>query len=124
MLDPSALTTQATYMWPGGGSSSPFSATSVMPERWTMSLGQSAEKLAGIYGIGRQQQDEFALRSHQRAVAAWENGFYEQWVVPVPGTELEREHSRQHDHFSIHPLIFPNRRRMYMCKLTFCVQVL
>src|SRR2546423_13615455 len=51
-----------------------------MPEQWTISLGQSAEKLAGIYGIGRQQQDEFALRSHQRAVAAWEDGFYDRWV--------------------------------------------
>src|SRR5258708_6644774 len=61
-----------------------------MPEQWTIPLGASAEKLAGLYEISRQAQDEFALRSHQRAQAAWESGFYERWVVPVPGTELER----------------------------------
>jgi acetyl-CoA acetyltransferase family protein len=68
-----------------------------MPEQWTISLGASAEKLAGRYGIGRAEQDEFALRSHQRAVAAWEGGFYESWVVPVPGTELERDENMRPD---------------------------
>ena len=62
-----------------------------MPEKWTISLGQSAEKLAGIYGVSREAQDEFALRSHRRAFEAWERGFYTDWVVPVPGTELERD---------------------------------
>jgi acetyl-CoA acetyltransferase family protein len=62
-----------------------------MPEQWTISLGQSAEKLAGIYGITREAQDAFALRSHQRAAAAWDSGFYKEWVVPVPGTELEQD---------------------------------
>src|SRR5436305_6989134 len=42
-----------------------------MPDQWTISLGASADKLAGIYGVSREAQDEFALRSHQRAVAAW-----------------------------------------------------
>jgi acetyl-CoA acetyltransferase family protein len=68
-----------------------------MPEQWTISLGASAEKLAGIYGITRESQDEFALRSHQRAVASWEDGFYEQWVVPVPATELVRDENVRPD---------------------------
>src|SRR6201986_1552570 len=34
-----------------------------MPEQWTISLGESAEKLASIYGISREAQDEFAVRS-------------------------------------------------------------
>jgi acetyl-CoA acetyltransferase family protein len=68
-----------------------------MPEQWTISLGQSAEKLAGIYGISREAQDEFALRSHQRAIASWESSFYEQWVIPVPGTELERDENMRSD---------------------------
>ena len=38
-----------------------------MPDQWTISLGESAEKLAGIYEVSREAQDEFALRSHQRA---------------------------------------------------------
>jgi acetyl-CoA acetyltransferase family protein len=60
-------------------------------------LGESAEKLARIYGISREAQDEFALRSHQRAVAAWESGFYPQWVHPIPGTELERDENMRPD---------------------------
>src|SRR3954471_879901 len=58
-----------------------------MPEQWTISLGESTEKLAGIYGIGREEQDAFALKSHQRAAQAWDDGLYDGWVVPVPDTE-------------------------------------
>ncbi len=68
-----------------------------MPDRWTISLGESAEKLAGLYEISRPAQDEFALRSHQRATAAWEAGFYDSWVVPVPGVELERDETIRAD---------------------------
>src|SRR4051794_3916012 len=55
-----------------------------MPEQWTISLGESTEKVAGIYGISRDAQDAFAVRSHQLAAAAWDGGFYDPWVVPVP----------------------------------------
>jgi acetyl-CoA acetyltransferase family protein len=68
-----------------------------MPSQWTISLGQSAEKLAQLYRISREAQDEFALGSHRRAVAGWDNGYYEQWVVPVPGTELERDENMRAD---------------------------
>jgi acetyl-CoA acetyltransferase family protein len=68
-----------------------------MPDQWTISLGESAEKLADIYKVSREAQDEFALRSHQRAQAAWENGFYGEWVIPVPGTELERDENIRPD---------------------------
>jgi len=68
-----------------------------MPDQWTISLGESAEKLAGLYGVTRDDQDAFAPRSHQRAVGAWEDGFYQQWVVPVPGTELERDENVRPD---------------------------
>ena len=63
-----------------------------MPERWTIALGASAEKLADIYGISRQAQDEFALRSHRLAAAAYEDGVLKE-VVPVPGIELDRDES-------------------------------
>jgi acetyl-CoA acetyltransferase family protein len=62
-----------------------------MPEQWTISLGASAEKLAGLYSISRDDQDAFAVRSHRNAAAAWDGGFYDPWVVPVPDTELERD---------------------------------
>ena len=68
-----------------------------MPERWTIALGASAEKLAGMYAISREAQDRFALRSHQLATAAWDGGFYGKWVVPVPGIELERDENIRPD---------------------------
>ncbi len=68
-----------------------------MPEQWTISLGQSTERLAGRYGITREAQDGFALRSHRRAAAAWDDGFYDGWVVPVAGTDLRRDESLRPD---------------------------
>ena len=68
-----------------------------MPDQWTISLGASAEKLADIYNITREAQDAFALRSHQRAQDAWESGFYGEWVVPVPDTDLERDENIRAD---------------------------
>ena len=54
-----------------------------MPGEWTISLGESTEKVAGLYGITREAQDEFAVRSHHLAAAAWDEGRYD-WVLPVP----------------------------------------
>ncbi|MBA3865573.1 MAG: thiolase family protein [Solirubrobacterales bacterium] len=67
-----------------------------MPDRWTISLGTSAEKLADIYEISREAQDEFALRSHRLAAAAYEEGVLSE-VVPVPGVELERDEGIRSD---------------------------
>ena len=68
-----------------------------MPDQWTISLGESAEKLAGIYHVSREAQDAFALRSHQRAQASWDSGFYGEWVIPVPDTDLERDENIRPD---------------------------
>jgi acetyl-CoA acetyltransferase family protein len=62
-----------------------------MPDRWTISLGASTEGLADRYGITREAQDAFAVRSHRLAAAAWDDGFYDAWVVPVPDTDLRRD---------------------------------
>ncbi|MFD9893106.1 thiolase family protein [Amycolatopsis sp. NPDC059027] len=62
-----------------------------MPEQWTISLGESTERLAERYGIGREEQDEFAVRSHRNAARAWDEGFYDNHVVPVEGVELTRD---------------------------------
>lgn len=45
--------------------------------------GVTAERLAEIYKISRQDQDRFALRSHKLAVAAQENGFFAQEILPI-----------------------------------------
>jgi acetyl-CoA acetyltransferase family protein len=62
-----------------------------MPAEWTISLGEGAEVLADKYGIGRAEQDAFALRSHQQAAAAWAAGAFAAEVVPVAGVDLERD---------------------------------
>lgn len=44
---------------------------------------ETAENLARDYGVARDEADAFALRSHQRAAAAWEAGKFAGEVVPV-----------------------------------------
>ena len=48
-------------------------------------MGLTAEYLARIHKISRQQQDEFALRSHQRAHAATVSGAFKDEIVPLAG---------------------------------------
>jgi acetyl-CoA acyltransferase len=62
-----------------------------MPAEWTVSLGEGNEQLREKYAISRERQDTFAARSHQLADAAWAAGFYDDLVMPVPGTELLRD---------------------------------
>jgi acetyl-CoA acyltransferase len=62
-----------------------------MPAEWTVSLGEGNEQLREKYGISRERQDAFAARSHQLADAAWAGSFYDDLVMPVPGTELVRD---------------------------------
>jgi len=47
-------------------------------------MGMTAENLARQYSISREAQDAFALRSHQRAIAATDNGTFKREIVPVP----------------------------------------
>src|SRR5262249_39759719 len=71
-------------------------------------MAQTSDNLARKYGVTRQQQDEYALRSHERANQANTNGRFAQEVVPIevkqgkkavrvdkddhlfPGTSLDR----------------------------------
>ncbi len=48
------------------------------------SMGETAENVAARYGVSREAQDEFALRSHQRAVAAIEEGRFAEEIIGVP----------------------------------------
>jgi 3-oxoadipyl-CoA thiolase len=49
----------------------------------TESMGETGENVAERYGIGREEQDAFALRSHRRAVAAAEAGRLGEEIVPI-----------------------------------------
>ncbi|WP_151483384.1 thiolase family protein [Streptomyces albicerus] len=50
----------------------------------TLSMGETAEEVAALDGITRADSDAFALRSHQRAVAAQEAGHFDREIVAVP----------------------------------------
>ena len=55
-----------------------------MAERYsTESMGETGENVAERYGISREQQDRFALQSHQRAVAATREGRFTEQIVPL-----------------------------------------
>lgn len=62
-----------------------------LPTHWTISNGESAEKIAREWGVSREAQDEFAVRSHRLAAEAWASGIYDDEIVQVPGVELERD---------------------------------
>jgi 3-oxoadipyl-CoA thiolase len=53
------------------------------PAEWTISLGQTAERVAELCGVSRQQQDEFAVESQRRTQAALAAGAFDQEIVPV-----------------------------------------
>ncbi|ORT57303.1 thiolase family protein [Streptomyces sp. CB03238] len=62
-----------------------------MPAEWTVPLGEGAELIADKHTITREQQDAFALTSHQKAAAAWAEGLYDGEVVPYGGVDLTRD---------------------------------
>jgi len=61
------------------------------PSDWTQSLGRCSERVAERLGITRREQDEWSLRSHQRADSAWRAGLHEGFVFPFGG--LTRDES-------------------------------
>jgi len=69
----------------------PFGGNKPAPNPWFvdhwpevyMSMGLTAERLQKKYGISREDADQFALRSHQNAVRAQQEGRFDQEIVPV-----------------------------------------
>jgi 3-oxoadipyl-CoA thiolase len=59
----------------------------------TLSMGETAEEVAALDGITREESDSFALRSHRRAVAAQEAGRFDAELVdvPAPGGPVQRD---------------------------------
>ncbi|MFT4231991.1 MAG: thiolase family protein [Leucobacter sp.] len=68
-----------------------------LPTQWTISNGEAAEKTACEWGITREEQDEFAARSHRLAAEAWAAGSYDAEIVQVPGAELVRDEGIRDD---------------------------
>src|SRR6266540_318544 len=65
-----------------------------LKKEWTISLGETAEVVAGRYKIGRAEQDAFAVESQRRAEAALKACVFTDELVPVPlpdGTAFTRD---------------------------------
>jgi acetyl-CoA acyltransferase len=52
-------------------------------------MGVSSDKLSAKFGISRQEQDEFTVRSHTLAQKAHDDGFYDDEIVPYKGSIVE-----------------------------------
>ncbi|MBV8433196.1 MAG: acetyl-CoA C-acyltransferase [Candidatus Eremiobacteraeota bacterium] len=64
-----------------------------MPERWTVSLGRTAENVAERYRVSRAQQDRFAYESQMKCKSAMQRGAFDDELVPVGGVSAD-EHPR------------------------------
>ncbi|MEU8641456.1 thiolase family protein [Streptomyces sp. NPDC048674] len=65
-----------------------------------LSMGETAEEVAERYGISRERQDTFALRSHQRAADARKNGRFDAELLPVErpdGVVVDRDECVRED---------------------------
>jgi acetyl-CoA acyltransferase len=63
----------------------------------TMQMGLTAENLAMRYRISRKEQDEFALRSHQRAAKATDAGLFSKEIIPTWGRDEEGRRKIMHE---------------------------
>jgi acetyl-CoA C-acetyltransferase len=75
------------------GGSPPWSPPQGLPDIY-IAMGQTAENVRELEGVTRQEMDEFALLSQQRAGASMDNGFFEREIVPVTtpdGTVVSRD---------------------------------
>jgi acetyl-CoA acyltransferase len=62
-----------------------------------LSMGLTAERVAAEFGVSREDQDEFALRSHQRAVRALDEGRFADEIVPVEVRVVEAQGVDSHE---------------------------
>lgn len=53
-------------------------------------MGETAEEVANLYKISREEQDQFAVNSHKKAVAAWNRGDFDNEVIPYT-VDLKKE---------------------------------
>jgi len=63
-----------------------FDGLTCVFEGWAM--GFAADHIAEKQNVSREEQDRFAAQSHQRAAAAWENGWFDAEVMPLTGEQI------------------------------------
>jgi acetyl-CoA acetyltransferase family protein len=66
-----------------------FVNPSLAAQFYPFSMGQTAENLVERYSISREEQDKFALKSHELASKATSNGIFKEEIVPVPVMEKD-----------------------------------
>ena len=64
-----------------------YSVASETPDYY-LGMGLTAEAVAKEYKISREQQDEFSLHSHQKAMNAITNGYFKSGILPMPVEEI------------------------------------
>lgn len=82
-----SVSTQPLTLWPPVGDAAPVAyerAPFAPPETGDPDMGLAADLLAEERGVDRASQDAYALRSHERAVAAQRSGAFDREIVPVP----------------------------------------
>jgi 3-oxoadipyl-CoA thiolase len=81
-----------------------------MAQRYsTESMGETAENVAERYGVSREDQDAFALESHRRAAAAFEEGRFDDELVPVPVPQRKGEPVVVHSDEGVRPDTTPEK---------------
>ena len=71
-------------------------------------MGNCAENTAAQQGIGREEQDEYAVRSYQLSAKATDDGILQKEIVPVTVTQKKKEVTIEHDEVCVY---------MYVCVL-------
>lgn len=73
-----------------------YQTASTTPD-YLVGMGLTAEAVAAKYGVSREDQDKFALRSHQQAAAAIQAGKFRDEIVPVAVTEVWVENDKRRE---------------------------
>ena len=79
-----------------------YSISSEQPDYY-LNMGLTAEAVAKEYGVAREEQDEFSLQSHQKALAAIEKGYFKNGILPITVDEiyLDQKQKRQKRSFVV-----------------------
>ncbi|MFN6296033.1 MAG: acetyl-CoA C-acyltransferase [Bacteroidota bacterium] len=79
-----------------------YSISSEQPDYY-LNMGLTAEAVAKEYGVAREEQDEFSLQSHQKAIAAIEKGHFKSGILPITVEEiyLDQKQKRQKRSFVV-----------------------
>ncbi len=76
------------------GGYNPFFDKELLEKDFYMGMGLTAEKLAQELNISREEQEEFAIHSHEKALKAWAEGAFSKEVIPIDlpdGTVFDRD---------------------------------